>query len=160
MEIAAAPRQWVMAMSYQVDLFNWDDARAEAAQAIRFAVFVDEQRVPAELELDEIDGVAVHALARDENGRACGTGRLFAAPEDATCAKIGRMAVLKECRGTGCGAALLIVLIEEARRRGFSRASLTAQTHAVGFYEKYGFSAYGPEFDEAGIPHLSMERGL
>lgn len=147
-------------MSYKVELFSWDDARAQAAQAIRFAVFVDEQRVPAELELDEMDSVAVHALALDAGGRPCGTGRLFAAPDDPTCAKIGRMAVLKDCRGTGCGAALLVALIKEAQRRGFARASLTAQTHAVGFYEKYGFSAYGPEFDEAGIPHLSMERAL
>ena len=107
---------------------RWEDARAEAAP-IRFVVFVDEQKVPAEIELDEHDAVCVHVIARD-GGRAVGTGRLL--PD----AHIGRMAVLREARGKGVGAAMLKVLMEAARARGDKEVALSAQTHALDFYRK------------------------
>ena len=131
---------------------GWDEARAEA-RPIRFAVFVDEQKVPAEIELDEHDAVCVHALARVE-GKAVGTGRLL--PDG----HIGRMAVLQDWRGQGVGAALLAALIEIARTRGNREAMLSAQTHAVGFYRRFGFVDEGPVYTEAGIPHQAMRMTL
>ncbi|MGH8746516.1 MAG: GNAT family N-acetyltransferase [Burkholderiales bacterium] len=125
-------------------------------------MFVAEQGVPAELELDRHDPQCVHALARDETGRAVGTGRLL--PGEAHGARIvahlGRMAVLKEWRGRGVGGVLLARLIEVARERGDTEVALFAQTHAQGFYRAHGFLEEGGEFLEAGIPHRKMRRML
>ncbi len=131
---------------------GWEEARTEAAP-IRFVVFVDEQKVPAEIELDEHDAACVHVIARAE-GRAVGTGRLL--PD----AHIGRMAVLKEWRGRGVGAAMLNTLIAKARARGDKDVALTAQTHALDFYRKQGFVEEGPEYLDAGIPHRTMRKTL
>ena len=132
------------------ETMGWDQARADAAP-IRFAVFVDEQKVPAEIELDEHDAACLHVVARSE-GRAVGTGRLL--PDG----HIGRMAVLKAWRGQGVGAAMLAVLIDAARARGDREVALSAQTHALGFYRRFGFTHEGPEYIEAGIPHQAMRR--
>jgi len=132
------------------ETMGWDQARADAAP-IRFAVFVDEQKVPAEIELDEHDAGCLHAIARSE-GRPVGTGRLL--PDG----HIGRMAVLKAWRGQGVGAAMLTVLIDAARARGDRAVALSAQTHALGFYRRFGFINEGPEYIEAGIPHQAMRR--
>jgi predicted GNAT family N-acyltransferase len=141
----------------KVELFTPQDAaRLAEAIAVRVAVFVHEQAVPLELELDEhdrADADAVHALARDDDG-VLGTGRLYA--RDAQTAQIGRMAVLRTVRGCGVGAALLRALMEEAQRRGYRAAVLDAQQHAVGFYEKSGFIAEGPTHLDAGIVHQPM----
>ncbi len=131
---------------------GWEEARTEAAP-IRFVVFVDEQKVPAEIELDEHDAACVHVIARAE-GRAVGTGRLL--PD----AHIGRMAVLKEWRGRGVGAAMLNTLIAKARARGDQEVSLSAQTHALDFYRKQGFVEEGPQYLDAGIPHQTMRKTL
>ncbi|MDP1907496.1 MAG: GNAT family N-acetyltransferase, partial [Hyphomicrobium sp.] len=117
-------------------------------------VFVREQGVPLELEMDEHDPHCDHALAQAADGSVLGTGRLL--PDG----HIGRMAVLKEWRGQGVGALLLQALVEQARRRGHARARLNAQTHAAGFYRRLGFEVSGPEFIEAGIPHVAMQRDL
>ena len=135
-----------------IELVSWEKARNEA-QRIRFAVFVEEQGVPAELEMDENDADCVHGLAYIE-GRAVGTGRLL--PDG----HIGRMAVLKEWRGHGAGKALLRALIEAARRRGDRQVMLSAQTHALGFYRAEGFEPEGGEYEEAGIAHQAMRRKL
>ena len=127
------------------------------AHAIRRRVFIEEQHVPEELELDEDDQHAVHALALID-GRAVGCGRFVA--HGAVEVKIGRMAVLTELRGTGIGRAVLEFLMNEARRRGFLRAVLHAQLSAEGFYLRQGFLPIGPAFEEAGIPHRKMERPL
>jgi predicted GNAT family N-acyltransferase len=127
---------------------GWEDAKPEAGP-IRFTVFVDEQKVPAEMELDEHDPVCVHVVAKSA-GRAVGTGRLL--PDG----HIGRMAVLREARGQGVGAAMLLALMEKARQRGDKEVALSAQTHAIGFYRKHGFVEEGPEYLDAGIPHQSM----
>ena len=132
------------------ETMGWDQARADAAP-IRFAVFVDEQKVPAEIELDEHDAACLHVVARSE-GRAVGTGRLL--PDG----HIGRMAVLKASRRQGVGAAMLTVLIDAARARGDRAVALSAQTHALGFYRRFGFTNEGPEYIEAGIPHQAMRR--
>src|SRR5688500_13389519 len=96
---------------FRVLQVDWDSVECDAVRAIRLRVFVDEQKVPPELELDDIDPGAVHVLAYDENNRACGTGRLFAEPGEPATGHIGRMAVLPQVRGAGCGAAILGALL-------------------------------------------------
>ena len=135
-----------------IELLDYPQAQAEA-QRIRFTVFVDEQRVPAEIEMDEHDVTSIHALAFAD-GKAVGTGRLL--PDG----HIGRMAVLKEWRGRGVGQALLRALIDAARRRGDTEVALNSQVHALGFYGAQGFEAEGPVYEEAGIPHQVMRLKL
>jgi len=132
----------------RIELMQWERARAHAAP-VRLVVFVEEQRVPAELEMDEKDAGCVHAVAFLD-GRAVGTGRLL--PD----AHIGRMAVLKEFRGQGVGGAILRHLMRAARERGDREIALSAQVHAVPFYREHGYEVYGEVYDEAGIPHQDM----
>lgn len=127
-----------------------------ACLAIRRKVFVEEQSVPEDLECDAADATAVHLLATLD-GRPVGTARLLI---DGPEGKIGRVAILPDCRGTGAGAALMRAALDELRARGVTTARLGAQTHALGFYEKLGFTAYGPIYDDAGIPHRDMSRLL
>jgi predicted GNAT family N-acyltransferase len=136
----------------QTETKTWEEARDEAGP-IRFAVFVDEQRVPAEIELDEHDAASLHVIARSGQ-KAVGTGRLL--PDG----HIGRMAVLKDWRGQGVGAAMLTHLVDIARARGAKEVALSAQTHALGFYRRHGFVEEGPEYQDAGIPHQSMRKRL
>jgi predicted GNAT family N-acyltransferase len=133
----------------RIELLDWEAARPLAAP-IRFAVFVEEQKVPAELEIDDQDARCVHALARDAEGRALGTGRLL--PDG----HIGRMAVLQDARKLGIGSALLAALMDEARRRGHAQAVLSAQTHAIPFYRCHGYAVVGGEYMDCGIPHVDM----
>ena len=137
----------------RIELISWREAQAEAAP-IRFAVFVEEQKVPLQMELDEHDDVCVHALARSEDATAVGTGRLL--PDG----HIGRMAVLKKWRRQGVGAAILEALIDAARARGDAEVVLSAQTHATGFYRRHGFREEGAVYDDAGIPHQDMRLAL
>lgn len=137
-----------------------DTAGMAAVHAIRHEVFVVEQGVPADLEWDGKDGRAVHALA--EGG---GTGRLLLGADaaaknggDERLAVLGRLAVLRPARGTGLGAQLVRALEEEAERLGLAGVYLEAQVHAIGFYERLGYTAYGPEFQDAGIAHRAMRR--
>ena len=132
----------------EVRVLDWQAAQAEAKR-IRFAVFVEEQRVPAELEMDDMDANCLHALAYEDAG-AIATGRLL--PDG----HIGRMAVLKHWRGRGVGRAILRRLIEAARARGDREVLLSSQVHAIGFYRAEGFAAEGAVYDEAGIPHQAM----
>jgi predicted GNAT family N-acyltransferase len=138
---------------YRVQLGSWAELKAEAAP-IRFVVFVDEQKVPAEIEIDEWDEPSLHAVARDAQGKAVGTGRLL--PDG----HIGRMAVLAQARGAGVGSLLLIALAEVARERGHTELVLSAQTHAIPFYRRHGFVEEGAVYDDAGIPHQLMRRRL
>ena len=133
-----------------------DHARMEQAWALRRRVFIEEQHVPEEIELDADDARAIHALAL-EGERPVGCGRML---ERDGYVKIGRMAVLAARRRAGVGRRLLAFLIERARRRGFKRAVLDAQLHAEGFYLKQGFTPVGEVFEEAGIMHRRMERVL
>lgn len=128
----------------------------EQAWAIRRRVFIEEQDVPEEIEMDEDDAHAFHALAMD--GKApVGCGRMVAHDDFV---KIGRMAVLRERRGEGIGRSILTFLMERARQQGFSRALLHAQLTAEGFYLKHGYVPEGEVFEEAGIPHRRMSREL
>ncbi|MFH1811154.1 MAG: GNAT family N-acetyltransferase [Pseudomonadota bacterium] len=124
----------------------------DTLRAIRSQVFIDEQKVPPELEWDGEDAGCVQLLVEDAQGRPVGTGRMF--PHG----KIGRMAVLREARGQGVGALLMHRFISLAGERGLQELVLDAQTHAIPFYEKFGFVAGGEEFMDAGIPHRRMWR--
>jgi ElaA protein len=125
----------------------------EMCYEIRRAVFVAEQDVPLELEMDDKDSAATHFLMSAGDGQAVGTARFYV--KDAA-AKIGRVAILKAWRGRGLGARLMAAVLEEARRQGYTSAVLDSQTYAIPFYERLGFVAEGPEFDDAGIPHRRM----
>lgn len=136
-------------MTCKVTLGDWQQQGA-GARAVRQQVFILEQKIPLDLEWDQMDALSLHALASDWGGQIVGTGRLL--PDG----HIGRMAVCKDCRGRGVGAALLRTLMAEARRRGDRSVLLHAQTSAVGFYQHFGFIGSGDEFFEAGISHLLM----
>jgi predicted GNAT family N-acyltransferase len=136
----------------RIELLPWEKARTQAA-LIRFAVFVEEQKVPAELELDAMDTECIHALAFVDE-KAVGTGRLL--PDG----HIGRMAVLKDWRGRGIGGLILRRLMEKALERGDREVVLSAQVHAVPFYRAHGFVEKGGQYLEAGIPHRDMRRRL
>ncbi|MCC7549449.1 MAG: GNAT family N-acetyltransferase [Burkholderiales bacterium] len=126
----------------------------EALRAVRLAVFVREQCVPERLEWDASDAVSTHVLAEDEAGVPIGTGRLL--PDG----HIGRMAVLAQWRGQGIGDAMLSWLVAQARHRDMRQLRLHAQTHALAFYVRHGFTCVGEEFMEAGIAHRSMRRDI
>ncbi|MFE3457240.1 GNAT family N-acetyltransferase [Nocardiopsis aegyptia] len=142
-----------------------EDARDLAAVfVIRGAVFVAEQEVPIEEEWDDRDPAADQFLALLD-GVPVGTVRLVdqAAVDGGAggvSGLLGRLAVLPKGRGSGTGAALVRAVEERARERGFSSVELHAQTHALGFYERLGYTAHGEEFLDAGIPHLHMVRRL
>lgn len=136
----------------RIELGDWGSMRRWAEQ-IRFTVFVEEQKVPREMELDDWDVQCVHAVAFDGDV-AVGTGRLL--PDG----HIGRMAVLGRARGKGVGSELLVRLMEEAKRRGHAEAVLSAQTHAAAFYERHGYARSSEEYLDAGIAHIDMRRSL
>jgi predicted GNAT family N-acyltransferase len=138
---------------FTIELLTWERAREQASR-IRHRVFVEEQGVPREIELDEHDASCVHAVAFDERGAPVGTGRLL--PD----AHIGRIAVLEDRRRHGVGTLVLNKLIEAARERGHREVLLSAQVHAVGFYRRHGFETVGDIYEEAGIPHRAMRRAL
>jgi ElaA protein len=128
----------------------------EACKAVRFEVFVDEQHVPAEMELDEDDATARHWLAV-EGDAPIGTARAVAKPYGW---KVGRVAVRAPWRGKGVGNVLMRAIAEAARAEGVPELYLESQTHAIGFYERLGYVAEGPEFMDAGIPHRGMRQRL
>ena len=138
---------------FTVKRVGWNEA-GDQLRAIRTTVFVDEQNVPVELEWDGLDGLSTHVLAITATGEAIGTGRLL--PDG----HIGRMAVLQPWRGCGVGRTILLELLAIARDKGFERVELSAQTHAIAFYARFGFEAVGGEFMDAGIPHRTMRTEL
>jgi predicted GNAT family N-acyltransferase len=123
---------------------------------VRFAVFVDEQRIDANLEMDDRDALCEHVLAWDARGETVGTGRI----DFAGGGKVGRVAVLATARGTGVGTALMEKLHELARSRGMAAVWCNAQVSAVPFYLRLGYRVVGERFEEAGIEHVRMEREL
>jgi predicted GNAT family N-acyltransferase len=138
---------------FAVRACRWADAASQLRQ-VRHNVFVIEQRVPETLEWDDADAPSLHALAVDASGDAIGCARLL--PDG----RIGRVAVLAEWRRCGVGSALLLQLVDRARRRGDSAVIVNAQVAAMPFYSRYGFVVAGEAFEEAGIPHRVMELAL
>lgn len=132
----------------------------EACYAVRTEVFVREQSVPEELELDSYDETALHLMVRTGDGTAVGTARLlFDTPEQGS-AKIGRVAVLASHRGHGLARMLMQQMERLARKAGQSRLVLDAQLTVIAMYEKLGYQAHGPVFDDAGIDHRKMTKEL
>ena len=141
----------------QVRTGSWEQLGPDAA-AIRTEVFVNEQRIPTELEWDDADAACLHAVAYNGLGQAVATGRLL--PSANGTAKIGRMAVDRVLRGCGLGEQVLLALMAAARERGDHEAVLNAQRSAEAFYARLGYRPRGEPFDEAGIAHIEMVRAL
>ena len=151
------------------------DAERDDAFAVRRSVFVDEQGVAAEVEYDEYDDPeadATHFVAYAD-GVAVGAARLRpanpgpdpdpdpdSAPDDGPTGKVERVAVAADRRGTGWGRRVMDAVEVRAREAGFERLTLHAQTRVRGFYDRLGYEAYGTEFEEAGIPHVAMDKEL
>jgi len=138
-------------------------ARAEtqvgraACFTIRRAVFIEEQAIPEAEEWDDHDATCIHYLAADQDGPT-GTARLIA---KGSIAKIGRVAVTKAHRGTGLGRRIMETVLIDAAAMGFSGAELESQVDAIAFYQRLGFVAEGPEYDDgSGIMHRVMRRDL
>lgn len=136
---------------------DWSGLGTDAS-AIRTRVFVEEQRIPADLEWDADDATAVHAVAYNRLGQALATGRLLRAGPGV--AKIGRMAVHQALRGAGLGEQVLRGLADVAHGRGDREVVLHAQRSAEGFYRRLGFAVRGQPFEEAGIAHIEMAAPL
>ena len=133
------------------------EAEMEAAMGVRFRVFVAEQAVPAEEELDDADATAIHAVAFYQ-GQVVGTGRLV--QQDDGNAQIGRMAVDQTWRRRGIGDQILRFLEEEARAQGLRRCVLHAQEYVKSFYAAHGYQEQGDTFLEVNIPHIEMRKEL
>lgn len=122
--------------------------------ALRMAVFVEEQKVPVDEEVDDLDDQSVHIIAHDEHDQAVGTARIY---EVGDIGKIGRVCVSKSQRGTGLGSKLIEFCIADlAKRPHIKQAKLGAQNHAIQFYERFGFVVHGEEYMDGGIPHHDM----
>ncbi len=131
----------------------------ELCLSVRYEVFVDEQKVPIDEELDAYDDVAVHFLARlGSDSQAVGTARLIVLPNGH--GKVGRVAVRRDFRRCGVGATIMAALENSARESGLSLLILDAQLHAIAFYQKLGYRVYGPVFLDAGIEHRAMDKTL
>jgi predicted GNAT family N-acyltransferase len=141
------------AQPFVIRVVSWDAERMRL-QAVRGAVFIVEQQVPAALEYDSDDLTCRHALALDAKGQAIGCARLL---RDGS---IGRVAVVSAWRGRGVGSAMLARLMDVARYAGFERVGLKARSDTCDFYARYGFLVRGEEFIEVGIRHQRMERAL
>lgn len=146
------------------------DGLAEA-HALRLAVFVDEQKVPVEEEIDDLDTAptTTHVLVRDGEGAVVGTGRLLTDPAHPGETHVGRVAVAASARGTGAGAAVMRALEEIALAehavpgpdgRPTVRVELSAQVQATGFYERLGYTVHGPVYLDAGIDHRDAAKTL
>ena len=136
---------------------NWDELK-EGAAALRTEVFVEEQEIPQELEWDEHDAKALHALVLNKLGQPVATGRLL--QPQPKLAQIGRMAVSKALRGGNLGRMVIEALVDAARQRGDHQVILHAQCSAEGFYRRLGFKAHGEVFQDAGIDHIEMTMKL
>ena len=138
---------------FTIQITDWTHEQARLSQ-LRRTVFIDEQGVPEVLEWDAYDADSLHFLVVDRTGQAIACARLL--PDG----HLGRMAVLPAWRGRGVGRTLLAAVLDAAQSRGHDTLRLSAQTHAAAFYAQAGFSAVGGEYEEAGIPHVAMQKTL
>lgn len=139
-------------MQFTIHPVSWQTHAAQL-QTVRKAVFVEEQKVPVALEWDGLDDTALHLLALTHEGEAIGCARLLGD------GSIGRMAVIKSWRNHGVGMALLQRSIVQYQQKGISKTHLSAQTHAIKFYEKAGFKVCSAPYLDAGIWHVDMQLG-
>lgn len=146
-------------VKYRVFPAPWGTPLAKKAMQIRIDVFVTEQHVPIEEEYEpDTDPGAHHVVAIDEHGEVVGTGRIYLYDAENGVGKIGRMAVAREHRGLGVGRLILQALMRAGEKAGYRRLLLSAQEHAIPFYEKSGFRVCSDGHIEADIPHKFMER--
>jgi predicted GNAT family N-acyltransferase len=139
-------------MQFTIHLVTWQ-THAEQLRSVRETVFIKEQKVPVALEWDGLDDTALHLLALTHEGEAIGCARLLGE------GSIGRMAVIKSWRNQGVGMALLQRSITHYQQNGISKIRLSAQTHAIKFYEKAGFKVCSAPYLDAGIWHVDMQLG-
>ncbi|KJG12368.1 GNAT family acetyltransferase [Photobacterium iliopiscarium] len=132
-----------------VNIVAFDEVNKESIRLVREQVFIQEQHIDPEIEFDGLDTQAVHVLVVDGE-QPLGTGRILANGH------IGRIAIMQAARGQGLGVKVVRALVEYAKQQGYPKVDLGAQTHAVDFYRKLGFTPYGDEFMEANIPHQAM----
>ena len=132
-----------------VNIVAFDEVNKESIRLVREQVFIQEQHIDPEIEFDGLDTQAVHVLVVDGE-QPLGTGRILANGH------IGRIAIMQAARGQGLGVKVVRALVEYAKQQGYPKVDLGAQTHAVDFYGKLGFTLYGDEFMEANIPHQAM----
>jgi len=142
-------------MNISIQITHWDEAKSHV-MPIRREVFINEQQVPEELEWDEFDQDALHAIVKKEQ-EVIGTARLIIDGQDA---RLGRMAIKKDFRGQGIGQEMLEALVTKLLELHVTLIKLHAQVHAVSFYAKLGFEAHGEIFSEAGIDHVNMQKVL
>ena len=125
----------------------------DICRTLRRTVFIDEQGIAEPDEWDDLDDQAIHLLAWQE-ARPVGTARILLSGD---IGKIGRVCVLQDARGAGLGVGLIKAAVDKLRDcHGIMQAKLSSQVHAIGFYEKLGFTVIGQEYDDAGIPHRDM----
>lgn len=136
-------------IQFNIQKVTWQTHAAQL-KAVREQVFIIEQQVPVDLEWDGLDGTALHLLALNEAGEAIGCARLLGD------GSIGRMAVLKPGRGLGVGSALLNAAIKYYQQHGIQPITLSAQMHAIPFYQKAGFAVCSEPYSDAGILHVDM----
>lgn len=132
------------------------DQEQNEAYRIRKVVFVDEQNVPMDLEIDEHEEASIHFIAYDGKD-VVGASRLRFVGEYG---KLERICVLKSYRGKSYGKKLIAKMEEEIINKGYKKAKLHAQTHAKEFYERLGYEVFSDEFMDAGIPHVAMTKEL
>ncbi|MFC4620152.1 GNAT family N-acetyltransferase [Camelliibacillus cellulosilyticus] len=128
----------------------------EDALEVRKKVFIVEQQVPEDLEIDEFEDTSIHFVAYDQ-GQAVGAGRLRKKGDDA---KVERICVIPERRGQHIGGLIMRAVEAEAEKMGCEGLLLNAQCHALPFYEKLGYIVTSDEFEEAGISHVEMRKNL
>ena len=138
----------------RIDFFDSSAAEFEIVKAIRTCVFTNEQGADADNEVDEYDKTSLFALLY-EGDKPVGTARIA---ETAAGIKIGRIAILKECRGKGYGADIVKAVTDRAFDMGADKVLVDAQNYAVPFYEKLGFKVIGAEITDRGLPHIPMCR--
>ncbi len=136
-----------------IKLISYCDRDFNLVRAIRKAVFIEEQGAAKDEEFDDYDRNSIFALLYD-NEKAVGTARYVMTDEGC---KIGRIALLKEYRGRGYGAAIVRFAVENVFEQGESFVLVDAQSYAVPFYEKLGFKVTGNEFIDRGLPHIPMK---
>ena len=156
--VPAALREWLQAYEEGQEMVrmscgSWSELGLDASR-LRTEVFVQEQKIPQEMEWDEADAHAVHAVAYNRLGQPVATGRLLQHAPGV--GRIGRMAASRVLRGSGLGRAVLRTLMAAARERGEREVMLHAQRSAEGFYAGLGFAVQGKPFEEAGIAHIEM----
>lgn len=148
-----------MSKNYLIRIVRSEQERQDALR-VRRLVFIEEQKVPEELEIDEHDALTsptLHFVAYDQ-GQPVGASRLRSYQPGI--GKVERVAVLASERGTGLGRLIMEFMEESAKANGYAKLKLNAQCHAQGFYEKLGYVPHGDVFDEADIPHIAMEKQL